>query len=294
MVRTAAALLACLLLTTSCRCRSDSQGKEKEGIEVGRITVSWVDVVDEFTVERDEVKENKLGKVLASRVEASPRVTSGVAGRDPLELSIVSGGEVGEHVPEMASSDAFTSPEAEILAFTLSTTWGDGWRISSSVLTDIEAKKLSDLEPVIDDLISDLVTQLDLFDEDSPSLVALLEERDCRHDGVCATAVRILGERNESSAVPALVGLLGAIPTSDPLTEDLIGALGRIGDERASRALVETFTKAHPSQQVAIIEALASTGGTDARLFLEVVATGHESILVREQASRALARLESR
>ncbi len=293
MARTA--LLACLLAMTSCRCRSGSRDDEPKTIEVGRIAVSWVDVVDEFTVERDPVKEKRLKKILSARVKETRRIVPGIAGRDPLELSIVSGGEVGEHIPEMAGSpDAFTSPDAEILAFTLSTTWGDGWRISSSVLTDIEVEDLSDLEPVIDDLLSDLVSQLDLFDSDSAALVELLEERDCRFDGVCATAVRILGERKERTCVPALVRLLGSTPTSDPLTEDLIGALGRIGDERASKALVETFNKAHPSQQVAIIEALAVTGGPDARLFLEVVATGHESILVREQASRALERLDSR
>ncbi len=289
------ALLACLLSMTSCRCRSESQDEEPKTIEVGRIAVSWVDVVDEFTVERDPVKEKKLKKILAARVKANPRIVPGVAGRDPLELSIVSGGEVGEHIPEMGGSpDAFANPEAEVLAFTLSTTWGDGWRISSSVLTDLEIGDLSDLTPVIDDLLSDLASQLDLFDEDSAALVALLSERDCRFDGVCATAVRILGERKDAAAVPALVKLLEATPTSDPLTEDLIGALGRIGDERASKGLVVTFNRAHPSQQVAIIESLAVTGGPDARLFLEVVATGHESVLVREQASRALERLDSR
>jgi hypothetical protein len=289
-----AALILCVLAAASCRCRSQSQDAKGESIEVGRITVSWVDVVDEFTVERDEVKEKRLRKILASRVKAHDRITPGVAGRDPLELSVVSGGEVGEQIPEMASADAFTDPGAEILASTLSTTWGDGWRISSSVLTDLEMKDLSALEPVLDDLLSDLVDQLDLFEKDSTSIVALLDERDCRFDGVCATAVRILGERKEASSVPTLVKILQEIPTSDPLTEDLIGALGRIGDERASKALVETFNKARPSQQVAIIESLASTGGPDARLFLEVVATGHESVLVREQATRALARLESR
>ena len=252
-------------------------------------------MIDEFKVERDKVKEKKLKKITAGRARVHDRITPGVAGRDPLELSIVSGGEVGEHIPEMAGSpDAFTSAEAEILAFTLATTWGDGWRISSSVLTDLEVGDLSNLTPVIDDLLSDLVAQLDLFEKDSPALVSLLDKRDCRFDGVCATAIRILGERKETSAVPTMVKLLGSIPASDPLTEDLIGALGRIGDERASKGLVETFNKAHPSQQVAVIEALASTGGPDARLFLEVVATGHESILVREQAARALARLESR
>jgi hypothetical protein len=289
-----AALILCVLAATSCRCRSDDREVKPQTIEVGRITASWVDVVDEFSVERDEVKEKKLRKVLASRVKAHDRITPGVAGRDPLELSIVSGGEVGDQIPEMASADAFTDPGAEILALTLSTTWGDGWRISSSVLTDLEIKDLSALEPVLDDLLSELVDQLDLFEKDSPSIVALLDDRDCRFDGVCATAVRILGEREEASSVPTLVKILGKTPTSDPLTEDLIGALGRIGDERASKALVDTFNKAHPSQQVAIIEALASTGGPDARLFLEVVATGHESILVREQATRALARLDSR
>jgi hypothetical protein len=285
--RTWATTFSALLLLLPCGCKPKTRKDAGRHIEVGRIVVSWVNVEDEVTLERDEVREKGLSKALAEKVEEHPGIVAGVAGRDPLELAVVSGGDIDEHVPETVD------PGGTISAFTLRTTWRDGWRISSSILTDVDTDEIEDMDPVLDDLLEDLVAQLGLFDLTTDQLIAFVRKSECTSDDVCATAVRILGERGSTEAVPVMLEKLERVKGADPLLEDLVGALGRIGDESASGGLVDAFNRAHPSQQVAIIAALSRTGGEDARLFLEVVASGHESLVVREQAAVALASLKS-
>jgi hypothetical protein len=276
----APALAALIAACPCCKHGAARHDGAPRGIEVGRIAVTWVDAIDEITVARDEVKEKKLAKALAERISRRKDVTAGVAGRDPLELSVVSSART--------DADGGAAGEGNVLAFNLGTTWGDGWKISSSILTELPSGSVEEAGPVLDDLLDDLVAQLDLFDMDSAGLIRAVEKRDCAGDGVCATAIRLLGERHEAEAVGVLVGKLGDADPSDPVMDDIVGALGRIGDERATPALVETFNRVHPVQQVAILDAIASCGGEDARLFLEVVASGHESPVMREQARRHL------
>lgn len=276
-------ILALCALAPACRNKPGKARFDQKQIEVGRLTVSWVSVLDEMTVERDEVKEKRLKKILADRVSSHPRVTAGVTDHDPLELAVVAG--TTEYAPD-ALTDA--GGEVTLATLTLRTTWQDGWRISSSVLTDLPSEKPADTAPIIDDLLDDLVAQLDLFDLEVEELIALLEKRDCTYDDVCSMAVRILGESSNSSAVPVLVAKLEKTATPDPLMEDLVGALGRLGDQRASPALVDAFGRAEPTLHVAILNSIEKTGGKEAKLFLEVVASGHESLVIRERARSAL------
>jgi hypothetical protein len=276
-------LVLASLAGTACRNKPGGGSAARASIEVGRVSASWVDVIDELTVERNEVKEKRLKKILAERVSHNPRIKTGVTGRDPLELAVVSGSRLAEPESADAPPDSIT-----IATFTLRTTWEDGWRISTSVLTDLPSGKPSDTGPIIDDLIEELVAQLDLFDLSNDELISLLEERDCAYDDVCILAVRILGERGDAKAVPVLVETLEKTDSSDPMLEDLVGALGRLGDERAGPALVDAFNRADPSLQVAILRAIESVGGKEARLFLEVVASGHDSHVIRELARSAL------
>jgi len=269
-----ALILALLSLPAACR-HGDRAGRV---IEVGRIQVSWVEVVDATTVERDEKREAKVRGILEQKIASHPRIEHGIAGRDPLELAVVSG----------KRDPGSTEGGDEITTFTLRTTWADGWRLSSSILTELPDGDATKAGLVLDDLIEDLVLQMDLFGLDDGRLVGMVRDRDCAIDGVCSTAVRILGERRSAVAVPALVAKLEKARPEDPIFEDIVGALGRIGDQRATPALITAFSGADPPQQVTIVGAVGTCGGPEARPFLEVMASGHESPIIRMTASRML------
>ena len=169
--------LALLAMTTlaalpSCRCGSKRGSAPDPGIEVGRLSASWVVVHDEMNLERDEGGEREIAKILARKVEAHPRIRSGVTGRDPLDLDVVVGSE------PVGSVDAGTRSEeiGTLATFTLSTTYRDGWRISSSVLTDLDDVEPRAAGPILDDLLDGLVDQLDLFEMDVDGLYRALKE----------------------------------------------------------------------------------------------------------------------
>ncbi len=92
--------------------------------------------------------------------------------------------------------------------------------------------------------------------------------------------------------MPSLVKLL---KSEDHDTRDrAIGALQEIGDKRAVRPLTEVARFRDLSDLPKVLDALAAIGGDEARSYLEFVASGHDSVEIRDLAKQALTHLERR
>jgi hypothetical protein len=276
-LRAPLALLFALAALLGCR----DKERAPEPVSVGRLSVSWVELSETGTAVRDESMERSLAGILEKAVDEEERIVSGAEKADPLELAVVASPSPGEQADSVD------------LVYTLRTTHGDGWRLSATIATRLAADEASDparSREVVGELVDDLLAQLELFDDDDRALERLVTDEEANPDAR-ATAIRILGERGSVSAVPSLVAALGEAEAGSPLIEDIVGALARIGDERASPALIDAFSRARGHQAILIVDALGRTGGEEARLFLDVVASGHESPVVRDHARRALSKL---
>ncbi len=253
-----------------------------KGLAVGEVVVSWVVLEGPMDVTRDEGKEAIASGVLVERLASDGRVRTGVEGRPALELAVIEGR------PGSGEKSAGSR-------ISLRTTWGDGWRLIATKRADATTSgsvDRADLARIVDGLIDDLVGQVALFGMDSAALVEML--RADPSSGKAVTAVRILGERGFVDAVPLLVEMLDEAPLGSEMVPDLVGALGRIGDPRATPALIAVFHEADPGLDVAIVDALGRTGGKEASDFLQVLESGHPSRVVRDEASDGLRRLEKR
>jgi hypothetical protein len=121
---------------------------------------------------------------------------------------------------------------------------------------------------------------------------ALLTALTAKDEELRDEAILLVGDRHERAAVPALLALLRA---SDAAVRDrAIGALAAIGDRRAVRPLTEVAHFRDLEDLPKILDALSTLGGDEARAYLELVASGHESPEMRDLAKQALIRLDRR
>jgi len=106
------------------------------------------------------------------------------------------------------------------------------------------------------------------------------------------SAVRVLADRRNRAAVPALVERLA---DPDPeVVERAIGALGQIGDERAVVPLVRLAQRRTGPSVAQLARIIGDIGGPDARAYLLTLASGHLDPLVRSAAQQALDEMEAR
>jgi HEAT repeat protein len=99
-------------------------------------------------------------------------------------------------------------------------------------------------------------------------------------------AVRVLADRRNPAAVPALIGRL-----QDPDAEvanRAVGALALIGDPRAVGPLVELSRRREGPFVVQMVRAVGDIGGAEAEAYLETLAAGHRDPRVVEAAKEAL------
>ncbi len=105
-------------------------------------------------------------------------------------------------------------------------------------------------------------------------------------------AVRVLADRGEHGAVPALIARLR---DADPeVSERALGALAQLRDARATLALIDLTHHRDPAFVAQIARILGDVGGTDARAWLLTMSSGNPDIAVRNAAREALADLEAR
>ncbi len=105
-------------------------------------------------------------------------------------------------------------------------------------------------------------------------------------------AVRVLADRGEKSAVPALVGRLR---DPDPeVAERTIGALAQLRDPRAVPALIDLAHRREGPYVANLAHVVGDIGGPDAKAWLLTMASGHPDEVVRGAAREALAEMNVR
>jgi hypothetical protein len=141
----------------------------------------------------------------------------------------------------------------------------------------------------VEDVVRGVGARARLSTAQPGELVGALEGKD---DDLREESTRLCGERHERACVPPLIKLL---KSEDRDTRDrAIGALSGIGDPRAVRPLTEVARFRDLADLPKVLDALSAIGGEEARAYLEFVASGHESMEIRELAKQALSHLERR
>lgn len=138
------------------------------------------------------------------------------------------------------------------------------------------------LDEALAQVIEAQVLQLSAEEKDEAALLEDLKQRDPR---VRDYAVRVLAERRNVAAVPALIERLS--DTNQEVWMRAAGALRAIGDPRAVPALIELTQGKDAQVVVALIGVIAGIGGNDAEAFLFTLASGHPDEQVREVAQKA-------
>lgn len=120
---------------------------------------------------------------------------------------------------------------------------------------------------------------------------ALVADLKSPRGAVRDAAVRVLSERGNTAAVPALIARLDS---EDPVVvRRTIGELVELRDRRAVEPLIELARgKAHGFVRE-VLYAVGSLGGEEAEAYLDTVAAGHDEPAVRKAAAEALAELRA-
>lgn len=144
-------------------------------------------------------------------------------------------------------------------------------------------------ERAVRDCVAGVGARVKLAAGDQRVIVAAIDGAD---EDLRDEAMRLAGDRREAAAVPALIKRL---KSEDHAERDrAIGALAAIGDRRAVRPLTEVAKFNELGDLPKVLDALATIGGPEARSYLEFVASGHESVEMRDLAKQALVHLERR
>lgn len=120
-------------------------------------------------------------------------------------------------------------------------------------------------------------------------LLADLRSTDVR---VRAQAVRTLGERRSRPAVPALVERLH--DEDSDVVHATVGALVRIGDERAVGPLIALSRRGDPALTARMARFIGDVGGSEAEGYLLTLESGHPDPRVRRAARDALREMDER
>ncbi len=105
-------------------------------------------------------------------------------------------------------------------------------------------------------------------------------------------AVRVLADRKNPAAVPALIARLR---DPDPeLVERAVGALDQIRDPRAVEPLIELSHRREGPFVAQLARIIGDIGGPEADAYLLTLASGHPEPIVRRAAKQALAESRER
>lgn len=208
-------------------------------------------------------------------------------------------GNDGSEIPEGEEEEKEENRDSEPVfrvVYDLRYRGPEGWPLSSEVSfvgeTRSAIENISSIQKSIKRLVLSVGKQVDLLHRDLQDLRKVIQNNFNGDEEVLALAVRIIGENRDNLSVPQLCRLLERTPPSNPLREDIIGALEKIGDKRATPSLIKAFSDAEPWQEIQILRALSVTGGEEAKMFLEVVASGHEIEHTRKIAEESLKSLK--
>lgn len=131
--------------------------------------------------------------------------------------------------------------------------------------------------------------QLAALDKPDDALVKELASQDGQ---VRDFALRVLAERRNPAALPALLEKLKASEPDE--VRRAIGGLVELRDPQAAPALIELARGKDPSFLREIVYALGAIGGDEAEAYLFTVAEGHDHEAIREAAQQALDEMHAR
>ncbi len=105
-------------------------------------------------------------------------------------------------------------------------------------------------------------------------------------------AVRVLADRKNPAAVPALIARLR---DPDPeLVERAVGALDELRDPRAVEPLIELSHRREGPFVAQLARIIGDIGGPEAEAYLLTLASGHPEPIVRKAAGQALTQARER
>jgi len=111
---------------------------------------------------------------------------------------------------------------------------------------------------------------------------------------VRAKAIDVLGEMRAMDATPVLIQQLFLRTTETPMKQRILAALGKIGDTRAARPIVEFLHRdLDPATRGTAIFALGDIGSPDTVDALSEIAKADEDQTVRRIASDALNKVQA-
>jgi hypothetical protein len=142
-------------------------------------------------------------------------------------------------------------------------------------------------ERAIADCVAGVGARVKLAAGDAGALVAAIDGSD---DDLRDEAMTLAADRRASQAVPALIRRLKS--DDHALRDRAIGTLAAIGDARAVHPLTDVAKFYDTNDLPKVLDALATIGGPEARAYLELVASGHDSPEMRELAKQAIVHLE--
>ena len=264
---------------------------------LGSVDAKWIEVDEHEMGVENGLRGKVVRTILDARIQESRRFRLDKAkGGAVLNLFIsvmpagmspeaAAGTAMAETGPDAQSAENKSYEAIHVLKYK----GEEGWPLSTAIV--VRAGSMADIEDsgslrdIVSELVGGMERQVDLLHSDIDVVAAALQDKD---DEVVSLAVQILGEKKDRESVPVLCTMLEKRRPNDPVLEDIIGALGKIGDRRATPYLIRAFSGAESWQEIQIIHALAMTGGRDARLFLEAVASGHDFEHTRHLAEDSL------
>jgi hypothetical protein len=145
------------------------------------------------------------------------------------------------------------------------------------------------IERALADATSALALRDGIRRGDEATVIRALDHEDT---DVRAEAFRAVSDRRMTAAVPRVIELLKS--TNAEIRDAAIGALVELQDRRGVKPLVDMVEFKDLDMMRRIIDAVGMIGGDEARDYLEFVASGHETPVVRQLAQDALDRLTRR
>lgn len=293
-------VIVILMIAGAAGCKYFKKGGHDSVIRIEHVDAKWIKVDSSKMGVENGKKGASAKKILIEQLKASPRIqldSDKGKGEINLIVSVIRGEEEpGDEEPSSSAAQVDGAEEEEEnlteVVYLLKYRGEEGWPLSTAVVvrTDDESQLSSpkSLKPIIRELVDSIIKQITLLHAQAGELREALKDGDAQ---VVALSVQLLGEKRDKESVPALCEILDKSLPDDPIRDDLVGALEKIGDRRATPHLIRAFSDAEPWQEIQIIRALSVTGGEEAKQFLEAVASGHEFEPTRRIAVEALSNM---
>lgn len=139
------------------------------------------------------------------------------------------------------------------------------------------------------DLLEGYIARQKLHTGDEGLLLAALE---ADHGELRDEALRIVGDRHTTAAVPTLLRLLD--DEDERIRDGALGALVQLRERKAIKALIDSRSLRDGREMRKIFDAIVALGGEEAEQYLSFVADGHDDEAVRAEARAALAKLKKK